>query len=55
MTREITAKPLTKESFAPFGQVLEKEGAHSYLINRGNCTRHHDLAKVETTGEAART
>ena len=55
MTRTIVAKPLTKGSFAPFGQVLEKEGAHSYLINRGNCTRHHDLAKVETIGEAART
>ena len=55
MTRTIAANPLTKESFAQFGQVLEKAGAHNYLINAGNCTRYHDLAKVETTGEAART
>jgi ureidoglycolate lyase len=51
----IKTRPLTAEAFAPFGQVLQKEGAHSYLINAGNCTRFHDLANVETTGDNART
>ncbi len=51
----ITTRPLTVEAFTPFGQVLQKDGAHSYLINSGNCTRFHDLANVETTGENART
>ncbi|MGL4490407.1 MAG: ureidoglycolate lyase [Rhizobiaceae bacterium] len=55
MTATIKAQPLTAEAFAPFGQVLQKEGAHDYLINSGNCTRYHDLANVETTGDAART
>ncbi len=52
--RNIEVQLLTAEAFAPFGQVLQKEGAHHYLINGGNCTRYHDLAKVETIGEAAR-
>jgi ureidoglycolate lyase len=51
----ITTRALTADAFAPFGQVLQKAGAHHYLINSGNCTRFHDLAKVETTGENART
>jgi ureidoglycolate lyase len=51
----IAACALTSEAFAPFGQVLQKDGAQHYLINGGNCTRYHDLAKVETIGEAART
>lgn len=43
----ITAVPLTKEAFAPFGDVIETEGAHHFSINAGTVKRHHDLAKVE--------
>ncbi len=53
--REIRIQPLTREAFAPFGDVIEMAGAHSFPINHGMCTRFHDLAKVETTGENART
>ncbi len=53
--REITIQPLTREAFAPFGDVIEIEGAHSFPINHGMCMRYHDLAKVETTGDNART
>lgn len=50
----IAALPLTREAFAPFGDVIEAEGAESYLINNGNCRRFHDLARVEATGGNAR-
>jgi ureidoglycolate lyase len=50
----INIRPLTREAFAPFGDVLETEGAPSFPINAGKCVRYHDLAKVETTGKKAR-
>ncbi|NTS33599.1 ureidoglycolate lyase [Phyllobacterium sp. BT25] len=53
--REILIQKLTREAFAPFGDVIEREGAHSFPINHGMCTRYHDLAKVETTGDNAHT
>lgn len=52
--KEIEIKPLTREAFAPFGDVIETENAHSFPINGGKCTRYHDLAKIETAGEKAR-
>ena len=52
--REIEIQPLTSTAFAPFGEVIEMEGAHNFPINSGKCTRFHDLAKVETTGDKAR-
>ena len=48
--REIFVQPLTREAFAPFGDVIETEGAHRFPINHGMCMRYHDLARVETTG-----
>lgn len=55
MTIVLQARALTAKAFAPFGQVLQKDGAQHFLINGGNCTRFHDLANVETVGEKART
>ncbi|WP_075292578.1 ureidoglycolate lyase [Pararhizobium arenae] len=52
--KTIDIQPLTREAFAPFGDVIETDGAPSFPINAGKCTRYHDLAKVETTGEKAR-
>ncbi len=52
--RSITAAPLTREAFAPFGDVIEAEGAHHFPINNGKCERYHDLAKVEAEGPTAR-
>ena len=52
--KTIDIKPLTRDAFAPFGEVLETEAAHNFPINAGKCTRFHDLAKIETTGEKAR-
>src|SRR5690606_17212028 len=52
--KTIEIKPLTREAFAPFGQVIEQDGAHNFPINAGKCVRYHDLAHIETTGEKAR-
>lgn len=52
--KTIAIQPLTREAFAPFGDVIERDGAPNFPINAGKCTRFHDLAKIETTGEKAR-
>lgn len=52
--RTIAVEPLTREAFAPFGQVIESDGAHHYPINAGNCERYHDLARIELGGVHAR-
>lgn len=54
MDRQIVIEPLTKATFAPFGQVIETAGAHHYPINAGRTERYHDLARVELGGAAAR-
>ena len=50
----ILIEPLTSAAFAPFGQVIELDGAHHYPINNGMTERFHDLAKVELGGVHAR-
>ena len=47
MARHITPVPLTREEFAPFGEVLETDGAERRLINAGSTVRFHDLARVD--------
>ena len=54
MTRIITAVPLTRESFAPFGHVIDTDGDSHYPINGGLCERYHALARVQATGPNAR-
>jgi ureidoglycolate lyase len=50
---QIKAEPLTAQSFAPYGDVLEAAGDFR-LINAGLCKRHHDRAHIDT-GENAKT
>jgi ureidoglycolate lyase len=46
-------EPLTREAFAPFGQVIELAGARHFPINGGSTERFHALATVELhEGEA---
>lgn len=46
LTLEI--KPLTREAFAPFGEVVEaSDAAQHFTINAGNTERYHDLAHIE--------
>jgi ureidoglycolate lyase len=51
---ELAVRPLTKADFAPFGDVIETEGAEMRLINNGTTERYHDLANVDVTGDGAR-
>ncbi|MCU0831434.1 MAG: ureidoglycolate lyase [Rhizobiaceae bacterium] len=50
----IIAKPLTRAAFAPYGEVIEMDGAHHYPINGGMAERFHDLARVEAAGPGGR-
>jgi ureidoglycolate lyase len=50
----ILIEPLTPEEFAPFGQVIQMEGAQHFSINNGSTERYHDLARVELGGVHAR-
>ncbi len=54
MTRIITAVPLTREAFAPFGDVIDIDTANHYPINAGKAERFHALATAEATGPNAR-
>lgn len=50
----IQAIPLTRENFAPFGEVLDTDWANHYPINAGKCERYHALASADVTGPNAR-
>ena len=50
----LKVEPLTREAFAPFGDVIQTDGAEHFPINQGSTTRFHDLAPVQLHGEAAR-
>ncbi len=47
MTHTVRVQELTADAFAPFGDVIETAGSHSYMINQGRCRRHHNLARLE--------
>ena len=42
----IRPEPLTKDTFLPFGDVLETEGVDSRLINFGNTQKYGKLVEV---------
>ncbi|RFU13263.1 ureidoglycolate lyase [Rhodobacteraceae bacterium W635] len=52
MTRVFT-QMLTAEGLAPFGDVLEADGAPDKLINQGLCGRYHDRARLDFDGGRA--
>ena len=44
----LTPEPLTREAFAPFGDVIEASDAvRHFTINAGNTERYHDLADID--------
>ena len=47
MTQEIKAQPLTRDAFAPFGDVLDASGTPDKIINAGLCGRFHDRARMD--------
>jgi ureidoglycolate lyase len=50
MGNVIVAQPLTRESFAPFGDVIDFDTDGHYPINNGRCERYHALVKPEAAG-----
>jgi ureidoglycolate lyase len=46
---QIIARPLTREAFRAFGDVIEIDGAEHFTINNGTTERYHDLAGVDVT------
>ncbi len=47
MATEIAIEKLTRETFAPFGDVLEIGTIELVMINRGMCARYSDLADLD--------
>jgi ureidoglycolate lyase len=45
--RVLPVEPLTASAFAPFGQVIQTDGAEQIMINEGTTTRFHDLANID--------
>lgn len=47
-TLTLLPEPLTREAFAPFGEVIEvSDAARCFAINGGNTLRFHDLANID--------
>lgn len=47
-TKLATIEPLTREAFAPFGDVIEaSDGVRHFPINGGTTMRYHDLAQID--------
>lgn len=53
--RRLAVEPLTKETFLPFGTVIETQGAEPRLINAGTTVRFHALAMTDVEAEGGRT
>jgi ureidoglycolate lyase len=47
----IPIQPLTRDAFAPFGDVVDIEGGSAITINEGFAERVNGLAKVDIAGE----
>lgn len=44
----LSIEPLTREAFAPFGDVIQADDhAQHFTINDGNTERYHDLATID--------
>ena len=49
--RMLDVSPLTAETFAPFGDLIEAGGGELVMINSGKTERHHDLANVDVADD----
>ncbi|MDN7671837.1 ureidoglycolate lyase [Burkholderia oklahomensis] len=52
--KTLAIEPLTRAAFAPFGDVIETDGAKQIPINLGTTMRFHDLARVDVADEGGR-
>ncbi|MDD1786835.1 ureidoglycolate lyase [Burkholderia gladioli] len=53
--KTLTIEVLTRAAFAPFGDVIETEGARQIPINLGTTIRFHDLARVDVAEQGGHT
>lgn len=52
--KTLQVERLTRAAFAPFGDVIELDGARHFAINGGTTERYHDLANVDVTERGGR-
>ena len=52
---KLTLQALSREAFAPFGEVIMLEGARHYPINQGTTERFHALATADTQTQNGQT
>ncbi len=52
--KRIVARQLTREAFAPFGDIIDDTGPNRFFINGGKAERIHDLATAEAAGPDGR-
>jgi len=53
MIQAMIPKPLTKESFSKFGDVIEvSDKSQHFTINHGFTERYHDLAKIDVNAHS---
>jgi ureidoglycolate lyase len=53
MSLVVVIQPLSKQAFAPFGDVIECEDSDSFAINDGHTQRFHALSMLDCQGEGA--
>lgn len=46
MPRTLELQPLERDSFSPFGDVIEMAGSHHFSINNGATERFHDISQI---------
>ncbi len=51
MSDWLAIEPLTKAAFAPFGEVIERDGAELRSINQGTTDRLHALAALDVDAD----
>ncbi|WP_339670915.1 ureidoglycolate lyase [Dasania marina] len=52
---KIRLQPLTREAFAPYGDVIEvNENNNIMAINYGKTERHHDLANIDVNDQGGK-
>jgi len=51
----LVLEPLTAEAFAPFGEVIERQGVTPQSINYGGTQKFADLARIDTAAGGGET
>ena len=49
--RPLAVQPLTREAFAPYGDVIEAGEAQSFAVNSGTAQRFNDLARIDVAAQ----